>query len=265
MRFILSILVCCLFLLGDPCFSQETGRSSEGQSKQFDKDEKVNDILLYYGWLDFSPGYYKIDAQSQFIDYHLLYQPFVSSKNVFQIDFGLVHADLKDGASFTPGDLGLVYKRNLTRKVNRDLGYSGTSLGMKFTIPTGRKDKFSGFNSWTIEPQVGFQWKIFNVNWLTSVSLKYNYSFASTDENDPRFDYLRTDYELGYENESWWIFFEPEYRYIPTRGNSTLYAALNLGYKPSRRLSVRFKYKPRVIGTDFFETYLSLGANFFFK
>ncbi len=263
-----SILALAL-LVGCLCWSQQTESENDslrtGAEDQISSEDKIQDILLYYGWMDFGPEYYRISSESSFVDYHLLYQPFLTDRNVFQFEFGLVSSTLESGSYFTPGDLHLIYRHNLFSNKRKEPGYQGMGLSMKFTFPTGRKENLSGFNSWTIEPQVGAQWKLKNDNWLTSVALRYNYSFASTDEEDPREQFLRIDYEIGYENKLWWVFFEPDLRYIPSKGNATAYLALNTGLKMSRRTSLRLKYKPRVYGSDFFETFLNLGLTWFLK
>ena len=68
---------------------------------------------------------------------------------------------------------------------------------------------------------------------------------------------------VGYENKNWWGFIEPDYRFIPTRDSSNLLIGFNAGYKISRKFAVHAKFKPRIIGSDFYESFESFGGTWY--
>lgn len=231
--------------------------------KKPDENTKINDIFLYYGWIDYSFEHYKVDSKNSFIDHHMVYQPYLGKKHTFQIEMGLVHASIESGQYYSPGDLSISYQRIIASKNYNLKGYQGIGLIMKFTVPTGSDEYFSGFDSWTIEPQIGTQWRFTNPNWLTAISIRYNYSFAALPGSSPRFSYFRMEYFFGYENKNWWGFIEPDYRFIPTRNSHNLFIGFNAGYKISRKFAVHAKLKPRIIGSDFYESFYSFGGTWY--
>ena len=229
-----------------------------------DSTLKINDIFLSFGSINYSAEYYTIDSKNSFLEHHLTYQPYVMENQNITLELGLADAYLETGHYFTPTDLNITYQRIFEPKDMRESGYQGVGFALKFTLPTGRDKYFSGFDSWTIEPSVGMQWFLTNVNWLFSTSARYNYSYAALPGSSPRFSYLRLEAHFGYENIKWWVFIEPDYRFIPTNKKSTVLIGINAGYKLSKSFSLGAVAKPRIMGSNFYESLYSVGGTWFF-
>ena len=172
------------------------------QTEKADSTNRFNDILINARFIAYGLEYYIIDSKSSFIDNHVLFQPIIDDKNIFNIELGIITAFQEDGNHTTPGDLSLSYQRNFISRIYGSSGYQGFAAKMKLVIPTGRGEYLSGFDSWTIEPLVGTQWLFEDPNWFTSIQLRYSYSFASLPGKDPRFDFLRVEYFFGYESST---------------------------------------------------------------
>lgn len=225
---------------------------------------KVNDIFLSFGSINYAAEYYTIDSKNSFLEHHITYQPYVMENQNITVELGLADAYLETGHFFTPTDLNISYQRIFDPKDIQEIGYQGVGFALKLTLPTGRDTYFSGFDSWTIEPRVGMQWILRNINWLFSTEARYNYSFASLPGSSPRFSYVRMEAYFGFENPTWWIFIEPDYRFIPTTKKSTVLMGVSAGYKWSNLFSINAKAKPRIIGSNFYESLYSIGGTWFF-
>ncbi|WP_136480909.1 transporter [Cognatitamlana onchidii] len=231
--------------------------------KKSEKD-KINDILLPYGWIDYNAEYYTVDAKNSYLDHHFIYQPYLSKDQVFQIELGLVNTFTDAQQYFSPSDLDITYQRNITPKNKKDVGYVGMIAIAKLTIPTGREEYFSGSDNWAFEPQVGAQWSVFNPDWLISGILRYRYHFATLPEKSLANNYVRVESFFGFENDKFWIFGSPDYRYTPKTSKSNLFFSALVGYKFSRQFIIKGSYKPRLEGNDFYRSMLSFGFTLFF-
>jgi len=136
-------------------------------------------------------------------------------------------------------------------------GWQGVVSKLTFTLPTGSDEFFSGFDSWTIEPDVLTGWLLGETKWFLNARARYNYSFAALPGKEPRFSYSRLDVGAGYENQSIWIEVAPDWRFIPSRSAHNLFLKTEFGLKISEILGMYFRYKPRISGDEFWETLAS--------
>ena len=229
------------------------------QTEKADSTNRFNDILINTRFIDYGLEYYIIDSKSSFIENHVLFQPIIDDKNIFNIELGIVTAFQEDGNHTTPGDLSLSYQRNFTYRNYESSGYQGFATKMKLVIPTGRDEYLSGFDSWTIEPLVGTQWLFENQNWFTSIQIRYSYSFATLPGKEPRFDFLRVEYFFGYESSTSWLFLAPDYRYVPSVAGNNLFLGLDFGYKIRKSYGFKALLKPRLVGKQYFAFYSLAG------
>ena len=224
-----------------------------------DSSSKINDILISYGWLDYGLGSYTIDSKTRLIEHHLIYQPYLRKNSIVQIEFGLFHSQLDSNTFFSPGDLNISYQRNFKPKRVNDIGYQGSMGKMRLFIPTGRGEYYSGFDSWSIEPQLGFQWKVFNPTWILATLIRYNYSLASLPEKTRRYSFLQTEISFGIETKKYWLFIEPDYRYIHENQESNLFINFSGGYKLDNQIALKLNIKPRIYGSNFYESFIEIG------
>lgn len=229
------------------------------QTEKSDSTNRFNDILINTQFIDYGLEYYIIDSKSSFIENHVLFQPIIDDKNIFNIELGIITAFQEDGNHTTPGDLSLSYQRNFTSRKYGSSGYQGFAAKMKLVIPTGRGEYLSGFDSWTIEPLVGTQWLFEDPNWSTSIQVRYSYSFATLPGKEPRFDFLRVEYFFGYESSTFWLFLTPDYRYVPSVSGNNLFFGLDFGYKIRKSFGLKAFVKPRIVGKQFFAFYSMAG------
>lgn len=244
-------LLCTILLLNSLCLTY---------AQEIDSTSRINDILFHYGFLDYGAEYYVVDSKNSFLEHHILYQPFLSEENIVNIEFGLVNSFLENGNYTSPSDLSITYQHNFKSSKYKEWGYQGLGASIKMTLPTGRAEYFSGFNSYTIEPLIGTQWLFENTDWFTSIQVRYNYSFASLPGEEPRYSFLRCEYFIGYENNNMWLFVSPDYRFIPSKSNHDLFLTLNGALKVSKRVGLRAKYTGRLIGEEFYRSLLVLGC-----
>ena len=115
-----------------------------------DSQNKINDVIQPYGWIDYNAEYYTIDSKNSFLEHHFIYQPYISKKRTIKIELGFVDTYLESGRYFTPTDIAISYQKTIEKKEKRKSGYQGLLLSLKIIIPTGRKEYFSGFDSWTL-------------------------------------------------------------------------------------------------------------------
>lgn len=230
-------------------------------SQNIDSTEQVKDVLLSYGRIAYDAEYYDVNKDNSFLDHHFNYQPFVNDDNIVNIEFGVIHSFLETGDFLTPNDLTISYQRNFKTQNYKKNGYQGFGTKLKFTLPTGRAEYLSGFDSWTIEPLIGTQWLINKC--LIGSSIRYSYSFKALPGKQPRYSFIRLDGFLGYENSHLWCFIEPDYRYIPSLANSHLFINFDFGYKFNKICGVKFSWKPRIIGDQFYSSLFSLGGYMF--
>ena len=228
-----------------------------------DSIEKFNDVLQSFGFIQYDAEYYTIDSRNSLLEHHLIYQPFLNNVNIINIGFGLTHSFLEGNSHFLPADLDITYQRNFKANKYKQSGFQGVGTKLKLIIPTGKNEYYSGFDSWSIEPLVGTQWLLKNSNWLIASQIRYNYSFASLPAKKPRFSFLRIDFFIGYESNVFWVFFEPDYRFIPSRDRHNLFVSFDFGYKFLHKIGIHFTGKPRIIGTDFYESLYTLGLYYF--
>ena len=233
------------------------------ENEKADSITQNNDIMLYYGMIDYSAEFYQVNRQTRFVEHHFLYQPLLNDKNILNIEFGVVQTSLEDGRFTVPADMKIGYRRNFKSKAQLENGYDGSFVGANLTLPTGRDEYYSGFDSWTIEPIAGFQWKLWNPNTLTGLKLMYNYSFAALPGKTPRFSFLRILPSTGFENNRFWAFVSLDIRFIPSRGESNLFLATDLGFKFTEKLGIYGKFKPRIVGDSFFEELNQIGLYFY--
>lgn len=225
-----------------------------------DSKNKVSDVIQSFGWIDYNAEYYTIDSENSFLEHHFVYQPYISKTRTIKIEIGFADAYLENGRFFTPTDLAISYQKIIRRKVKKPSGYQGVLLSMKFIIPTGRDEYYSGFDSWTLEPKIATQWKLNNPNWAFSGIAKFNYSIGALPEKDRRFSFLRVENYFGYENKKWWGLLKSDYRYITDSSDSTFYIGVDTGYKVSSRLAIRIGGKKRIYGDNFYDSLFSLGG-----
>ena len=225
-----------------------------------DSENKINDVIQPYGWIDYAAEFYTIDSKNSFLEHHFVYQPYLSQKRTVRIEVGFADAYLESGRFFSPTDLAISYQRTIEKKEEHITGYQGIALILKFVIPTGRAEYYSGFDSWILEPQIGTQWKLKNPNWSFSATARYNYSFATLPGKEERFSFLRLEGFFGFENKKWWIFLQSDYRYITNRGDASFLFGGDAGYKVSSRLAIRISGKKRIYGDDFFDSLFTLGG-----
>jgi len=224
-----------------------------------DSTRKTTDVLFYYGFIEYDAEYYKVDSKNSFLEHFVSYQPFITDINIFKIEFGIVNSFQAEGNYTTPGDLRLNYHRNFLSPQYGKAGYQGTTAGIKFIIPTGRSEFFSGFDSWSLEPIVGSSWQFENPAWSQGILARYYLSFASLPDKKQRFDYLRMEYYLGYENRKIGVYFEPDYRYIPSKDNHNLFLKFDLNFNANSKLGFKLSNKYRVFGDYFFENLVTVG------
>lgn len=229
------------------------------QTEKADSTDRFNDILINTRFIDYGLEYYIIDSKSSFIENHVLFQPIIDDKNIFNIELGIITAFQEDGNHTTPSDLSLSYQRNFAFRKYESSGYQGFAAKMKLVIPTGRDEYLSGFDSWTIEPLVETQWLSEDPNWFTSIQLRYSYSFATLPGKDPRFDFLRVEYFFGFESSTLWFFLTPDYRYVPSVSGNNLFLGLDFGYKIRKSFGLKAMVKPRIVGKQFYAFYSMAG------
>ena len=228
-----------------------------------DSTSKINDIFIPYRSIDYGAEFYTIDSKNSFIEHHVVYQPYLNKNQTISIEIGLVDSNLETDHFFSPSDLSVNYQKIYKPKNKQESGYQGVGYALKFIIPTGRDEYFSGFDSWTLEPQVGTQWVLSNSNWLVATTVRYNFSFASLPNKIRRFSHLRFQGFIGFENKVWWGFIEPDYRYIPSLESNNIFVGINFGYKLSPHIAIRFFGKPRITGEDFFKSLYTIGGTLY--
>jgi hypothetical protein len=233
---------------------------SQTDNAKPDSSTRVNDIFQPYGWIDYAAEYNTIDSKNSFLEHYFVYQPYLGHEQIVQIEFGLVHAFLDSATYFVPGDLTLSYQKVFFAKNEQKVGYQGVGVTMKLIIPTGSDAYLSGVDSWAIEPQFGVQWGFNNPNWLFALVGRYNYNFASLPNKEPDNSFFRLQCHLGIENDKWWGFVVPDYRFIPDGQRSTFFVELDLGYKITERLALRITAKPRLAGEDFVASVYTIGG-----
>ena len=228
-----------------------------------DTIKQNNDIMLFYGLIDYSAEFYQVDKRTSLVDHHILYQPLLDDNNILNFEFGIVESIQEEGTFTTPSDVKIGYRRNFKPREQMDNGYDGSYFGAKLILPTGRDEYFSGFDSWTIEPNAGFQWKLWNANTLTGLQLKYSYSFAALPDKKARNSFFRAEPYTGYENNRYWAFVAFDYRFIPSKVESNIFASINVGFKFNEHWGIKGKFKPRIAGESFYEEMYVIGAYFY--
>jgi hypothetical protein len=136
---------------------------------------------------------------------------------------------------------------------------------VKFTIPTGRSEYYSGFDSWMLEPLLGTQWLFDVPEWFLSFQARYIFAFASLPGKEARTDYARLESFIGYENKKFYAFIQPDYRYEPSRDSHTFFINFEGSYKFTDKGGIRAQYKPRLVGESFFQLQILLGVYFYLK
>ena len=81
-----------------------------------DSENKINDVIQPYGWIEYDAEYYTIDSKNSFLEHHFIYQPYISEKRTIKIEIGFVDAYLEKGRYFTPTDLAISYQRTIKKK-----------------------------------------------------------------------------------------------------------------------------------------------------
>jgi len=226
-----------------------------------DKDTlaKTSDILLYQSFGDYGAEFYKVDSRNSFLDNHILFQPYVNNLNIFNIEFGIVNSYQEEGNFTTPGDLSLSYQRNFISKKYKSTGFQGIAVRIKFTLPTGKLDYYSGHDTWALEPLIGTQWLLENPDWFTSAQVRYYYSLSALPGKSPRFNFIWLEYFFGYENQKVFFILSPDYRFIPNNSKHNLFLGIEIGYKVSSQIGIRSEFKPKVTGDEFYESLFLLG------
>ncbi len=232
-------------------------------AQEQDSIKKTTDALFYYGYLEYDAEYYTIDSKTSFLEHHISYQPFISDINILSIELGIVNSFQEEGNYTTPSDLRLNYRRNFFSPQYGKQGYQGTTAGVKFIMPTGRSEYLSGFDSWSLEPIFGSSWRFENPVWSQGIQAKYFFSIASLPMKNARFDFLRLEYYIGFENKKNGIYFEPDYRYIPSKGNHNFFLNTRYNINANSKLGFDISYKYRVLGDDFFEHLFDVGFYLF--
>ncbi len=223
---------------------------------------KINDVLFSEGLIDLGAEYYVINSKNSFLENHLLIQPRINDRNILSAEVGLVRSWLESGVFTSFSDVSLSYQRNFQTAKYLHQGFQGIGAKLKFVIPTGNADYFSGFDSWSIEPLIGAMWLFKNIEWFTAINLRYNYSLSALPGKKIRDNFLSLEYALGYESDQLWFVLEPDYRFNTNNQNSDLFLAVEFAYKINNSIGARLKYKPRIIGQNFYESLL-VGALFY--
>ena len=235
-----------------------------GVSAQIDSTNKINDILLYKAFIDYGAEYYKIDDENSILEHHIVFQPFINDINILNIEFGLTHSFLDSVNAFSPADWSISYQRNFMDENYGNVGYQGHAGIIKLIVPTGRGEYLSGFNSWAIEPLIGFQWRVFTKNFISALQFRYNYNFGALPNKETRPDFFRAEYFFGFDNSVYLAFFEIDYRWINQNNSHTLFLSFEFGRRISPNTGLRLNLKPRILGEDFYQYLGVLGLYHFF-